>query len=545
MSSPRRRSLRLQTVEHNDIETPRTKPISTADIINDSQERTPKSESPEAPVRLQTAKSPVRLPTSNSKSSRFSCLRGQDSHDLADTQIAKRLHWYMRRSTMGKRVGDASRTVLQLTGMWPWEFAAGFLPKKWNINMLEDIRRLLRSVCKSARTNGPGPHTKIVQNFLLGCAKKRDARHPRLQHGDVLDAIDHFSADFYTKREVITPVTTPPVRRRAGQITVRGSDERSGSDESHDDQDEAIEIPDSESEWEDWTGFDFEDHVEPETATVAVKRSRSPSLGALLEKRPRTTGPSNPYHGTSATILQDPAPSSNVCDNRNITVAQDAASQTDILPTQHPRDFADLVDEFEFIESEKQKEFNKVTRSLHEVTTSIQESEANETKLGSEKVEKLCTDVKAYEVEREKIMKGMRFVQEHHEDMAMSADDLEKSIHKYTIRLKECDRLIAQANMDALDELEAIAQKDFDLRAEEKRLKSRGQELLREVKYSAAIKTMMRLGPSGMVTLIAKLETKNVSLIAMAEDIMRQRTVASLGNIFENDGAQEQRQAVE
>lgn len=201
-------------------------------------------------------------------------------------------------------------------------------------------------------------------------------------------------------------------------------------------------------------------------------------------------------------------------------------SQIDILPTQHPRDFAGLVDEFEFIESEKQKEFNKVTHSLHEVTTSIQESEANETKLGSEKVEKLCTDVKAYEVEREKIMKGMRFVQEHHEDMAMSADDLEKSIHNYTIRLEECDRLIAQANTDALDELEAIAQKDFDLRAEEKRLKSRGQELLREVKYSAAIKTMMRLGPSGMATLIARLETKNVSLIAIAEDIMRQRTVA-------------------
>lgn len=123
-------------------------------------------------------------------------------------------------------------------------------------------------------------------------------------------------------------------------------------------------------------------------------------------------------------------------------------------------------------------------------------------------------------------MKGMRFVQEHHEDMAMSADDLEKSIHNYTIRLEECDRLIAQANTDALDELEAIAQKDFDLRAEEKRLKSRGQELLREVKYSAAIKTMMRLGPSGMATLIARLETKNVSLIAIAEDIMRQRTVA-------------------
>jgi hypothetical protein len=197
------------------------------------------------------------------------------------------------------------------------------------------------------------------------------------------------------------------------------------------------------------------------------------------------------------------------------------------------------------IEIEKRKELDVVTHSLHEVTTSIEDSEANETKLGSDKVEKLCTDVKSYEAEREKIIKGKRFVEEHHEDMAMSADDLEKAIHKYTTRLEECDLLISQANSDVLEELEAIAQKDFDLRAEEKRLKARGQELLQEVEYSNAVKTLMRLGPSGMSTLLAKLETANVSLVAMAEDVMIERAVASLDDMIENDESQEQYQAAE
>lgn len=122
----------------------------------------------------------------------------------------------------------------------------------------------------------------------------------------------------------------------------------------------------------------------------------------------------------------------------------------------------------------------------------------------------------------------------------MNAEDLAKAIHKYTIRLEECDRLIAQANSDVFEELEAIAQKDFDLRAEEKRLKTRGQEVLQEVEYSHAVKTLMRLGPSGMATLLAKLETKDIALIGMAEGIMIERAVASLDDIFDNDGTEGQ-----
>lgn len=315
MSSPRRRSLRLRTVDPERVDDSKTESVPVIDITQQSRDLTPKSEPSEAPAELLIAKSPVRL-SKPTTSNRYGCPRRTDDGGLSDTQIAKNLDWCMRRSTMGKRVGDASRTVLQLTGQWPWEFAANFLPKKWGIIMLEDIRRLLRSVCKSARTAGPGPHTRIVRDFLLGCAKKRDTHCPHLTHADVLDAIDHFSADFYTKRDFTTPIKFPPGKGQVEQITVLESDEESQVDEgqdyeSEDGRDNAIEIPDSESEWEDWTGYNFDDDepaVQNEAVSVVVKRSRSPSMPVLPEKRPRVASPVNVSSGRNGTTAQETEP---------------------------------------------------------------------------------------------------------------------------------------------------------------------------------------------------------------------------------------------
>ena len=140
--------------------------------------------------------------------------------------------------------------------------------------------------------------------------------------------------------------------------------------------------------------------------------------------------------------------------------------------------------------------------------------------------------MKAYETEREKIIKGKHFVEQHHEEMAMSADDLANAVHKYTVRLEECDALIAEANSQVLEELEAIAQKDSDLRAEEKALKARGKTVLQEVEYSRAVRMMMRLGPEGMAMLVARLEARNIGLFGMTEDIMIERGIATVEELM-------------
>ncbi|ENH63895.1 hypothetical protein FOC1_g10008037 [Fusarium oxysporum f. sp. cubense race 1] len=131
----------------------------------------------------------------------------------------------------------------------------------------------------------------------------------------------------------------------------------------------------------------------------------------------------------------------------------------------------------------------------------------------------LTSGVKAYESEREKILKIRGFVEQQHEGMMMKADHL---LQQYTSRLEECDKLIAQAKADVLEELDQIARGDFDLRDEEKRLEGRVKEVLEEVRHCSVVGTLMRLGPGGMTKLLGRLEGNSVELVEMAESIMNQ-----------------------
>ncbi|KAF9772644.1 hypothetical protein IL306_009638 [Fusarium sp. DS 682] len=391
----------------------------------------------------------------------------------------------MRRSTMGKRVGDAARTIFLLSRQWPWELVKGFAPTKWGVEVLESMRKLFRIVKRNFAMNDYGKNYQVVKDFLRDCAMKRDRKHPHLKTSDVLDACAHFSNDDYVKSETIRITTTTKIQRyKAGS----GDDSVEVKSESESD---AIEVDafesdtDSEDEWEDWTGYDdFGDDaetLEQRDTAVPTKRSRSPSCS----------------------ISQDP---------KRARIAEPSAPR--------PQTFTDIITSLQILQTEKQKELENVTTLLHQVTSSIQANETSQTNTTNATIEKLCSDVKVYETEREKILKGRKFVQEHHEDMAMGADDLARTLQQYTSRLEECENLIAQANADVLEELDQIVQRDFDLRDEEERLEGREKEVLEEVRHYGVIGTMMRLGPGGMAKLLGRLEGNGVSLVEMAESIM-------------------------
>lgn len=366
--SERRQSLRSAIL-------PRAEPTEDSVILP-----SPTSLSTKPPSKAPVTKPPAR-PISKSQ-----CQSKHQRRALSDARIAKKLGWHMRRSTSGKRVGDAVRSIKLLTGQWPWEYLKDFLPKNWGITMLEDMRRLLRSVCKSARINGPGPHTKITRDFLFGCAKKRDAEDPTLSLCDIQDAIDHFSADFYTKGQgmSVKASKTPPAKPMNRGIVIPETDDENSETDSEGD----VELG-SESEWEDWTGYNFEDddievisqrevqttalgetttasipaqitastqtlataqnevqatsriEVPNSTATtgqdevqatghedgnVILKRSRSPSLPPLPQKRPRPS-PNIVYNDTSDSdaIGWGAAPPTNTCNCSHNTVPQDTA----------------------------------------------------------------------------------------------------------------------------------------------------------------------------------------------------------------------------
>ncbi|RKK81882.1 hypothetical protein BFJ69_g3489 [Fusarium oxysporum] len=187
--------------------------------------------------------------------------------------------------------------------------------------------------------------------------------------------------------------------------------------------------------------------------------------------------------------------------------------------TMGKRSITDITNSLQSLHAQKQKELEVETNSLDEITASIQAKEASRTNHVNAKIDRLTSDVKAYESEREKILKIRGFVEQQHEGMMMKADHL---LQQYTSRLEECDKLIAQANADVLEELDQMARRDFDLEDEEKRLEGRVKEVLEEVRHCSVVGTLMRLGPGGMAKLLGRLEGNGVELVGMAESIMNE-----------------------
>ncbi|CZR48551.1 uncharacterized protein FPRO_04123 [Fusarium proliferatum ET1] len=324
---------------------------------------------------------------------------------MTDKRIALKLGWRLRTSVkMGKRVGDAARSVYRLSRQWPWDLVAGFAPQKWGIEILESMRVLFYIIHR------------------------------------VFPAHEHQN-DFHT------------------------------------------DVQEDEDGWLDYIGYDnFDDEDEDDGyADIATpaKRSRTPSSPSLSPKRARTAEPPEP----------------------------------------RPQTIAGITNSLQSLHAQKQKELEEVTNSLDEIAVSIQASEAAQIKHINEKVDKLTSDVKAYETEREKILKARNFMEHHHEVMRMEEDELAKRLQRYTSDLEECDKLIAQAEADVYKELDQIKQMDVNLADEEKRLEGRVKEVLEEVRHCSVVETLMRLGPGGMAKLLGRLEGNGVELVEMAESI--------------------------
>ncbi|KAF5544792.1 hypothetical protein FPHYL_10928 [Fusarium phyllophilum] len=382
------------------------------------------------------------------------------SHIMSDERIALRLGWRMQKSTMGKRVGDAARSVYLLSRQWPWDLVAGFVPKKWGIEIVESMRKLFRIIHQVFPADEHRNDFQFVKNYLRERAMKRDRRRPHLKNSDVRDACFYFAAGDNARRDAAHTTVT---RLKPSMV-----------------------VQEDEDGWLDYTGYDLFDDEDEDDGYVDIatpaKRSRTPSSPSLSPKRARTAEPTEPRQQT----------------------------------------ITDITNSLQSLHAQKQKELEEVTKSLGEIAASIQAKEATQIDDINAKVDRLCSDMKAYETEREKTLKARNFVEQHHEEIMMKADDLTKSLQQYTSQLEECDKLIAQANADVLEELGQIEQRDVDLEDEEKRLEGRVKEVLEEVRHCSVVETLVRLGPGGMAKLLGRLEGNGVELVEMAESIMNE-----------------------
>ncbi|KAM0344136.1 hypothetical protein ACHAPU_007858 [Fusarium lateritium] len=506
MSSRTRRAAALQTIRKNRTLYRESEIASMHNTVPKRRGRPPKIR-PQGKASRLRGRLPISKPRAHSRKNT------QDT--MSDQQIAERLDWVMRRPTMGKRVGDASRTVLQLAGQWPWDLAADFLPEKWGVEIVESLRKLFRIVHRRAATVDYGHDFQVVKDHLRESATKRDGRYPHLKVDDVTDACAHFAARNY--RSDVVQTTTVKTRVRRATTAVKGDQDDQDCDDhtgGYTDNDEAS----SQSEWEDWIGYEPpEEDDETMRDTVLVgKRSRSSSVLSQVPKRVRTIERDTTSDEPGDLMDLDVAPSPT---DHSRTVPNSTAQQS--LP--------DLISALDSLKTKRLKELDMITCSLQEVRDSIQASEScnAQSRPSSEMIDKLCSDVKEHEIERDKILKGMKFVQDHDEDLAMGPKEINETVQQYTTRLEECDRLIAQANADVLEELEQIAQRDFDLKSKERRLRMYQSEVDHELVQYHTIRTLMKLSPWEMATLLARLEDKDISLVHLAERIYEGSDVES------------------
>ncbi|KAM0257309.1 hypothetical protein ACHAPA_011792 [Fusarium lateritium] len=528
MRHSKRRARRLQIGDDDELSEYKLDIPSMADNVASKRRGRPAKPRPHKKSSKLGGRLPgTRVRGNPRKDSQFSMMEQGVSknvrHVMSDQQIAKRLGWVMRRPTMGKRVGDASRTVLQLSGQWPWDLTADFPPDRWGVEIVESLRKLFRIIHRRAATIDYGHDFQVVKDYLQDCATKRNGRHPHLINSDVADACAYFSAHNY-RSEVVQTTTVKTRIRRITTLLGSGKNSRDGGGdvddyEDHSDGDIDSDEASSEDEWEDWVDYDqyTEDEETAMGDVVAIgKRSRSSSLLSRTPKRACTIDPDDASDNADDVMSLDVPPSP----------TRESHSHSDLTS---PQSLADLTPALESLQLEKEKQLDETTRSLNEITASIQASElsASQTNASNNIIDNLCSDVKRYETEREKILKGKKFVQEHHEDMAMGAEEIAKTMQQYATRLEECDQLIAQANADVLEELEQIAQKDFDLKAEERQLHVHRQKAIEEVTHCQTIGTLMRLGSSEMTALLLELKGKDIDLVGLAEAIMAGSSVAA------------------
>lgn len=200
----------------------------------------------------------------------------------------------MRKLTMGKRVGQAARSVLATTKQWPWEWLTGVTPRKWTIPIVEDLRQLCLVVAKRATTHDYGHNFMAVKNFLHDRAKERDQNDPHLKHKDIKEAIAHFSISYNIRREVSRPA---PATRIMPITSLVDSDD---DDDGEKGEGEGGMV---DEELTDSGGFnpDSQQEYGPKQEEVAAefrKRSRPLSSFSQVQKRARVAE-ADALHNTS------------------------------------------------------------------------------------------------------------------------------------------------------------------------------------------------------------------------------------------------------
>ncbi|KAF4963235.1 hypothetical protein FSARC_8733 [Fusarium sarcochroum] len=519
MAPVTRRSRRSQTIDHDELADDK---IGAASILQNKPSIPRKRGRPRKyPKQPPRPKGQGPKPRPRERPSKTRAKKGLSEgypHEEHDRQIATMLNWRLRLPMTGKRMGDAVRTVFEITNQWPLELTAGFSPIKWGVEIMENLRKLFRILDKQIATNDYGNGFQVVKDFLRDRAQKRNRRYPHLINEDVSSACAHFSVRNLRRSEV---AQTTRVRTQIRRLTTLVESDVEGDTNAENSQDE----------WEDWIDHQYNDDAstdQDETTVRHGKRHNSPSESSRVRKRARAT-----ESDTDANIQLN---------NDTLPDLAEAPSYSDTSrfatgPTRRSYTFEDLIEGPRWLESKKQEEMEEITCSLQTTTASVQATEASIAeatykRASNKTLDELRIVIENSEEERkalekEALQKGKELLDGNHMDMLRAAI-LAKTMEEYSARLQEYDKYIAEANdkilaeQNSIDKEDANQQKKLDEhKVEAQRLGICREKVLQEVKFCRILASMAKLGPSGMANLLAYLEVQGIFLPEQIERIMQ------------------------
>ncbi|KAF4973135.1 hypothetical protein FSARC_479 [Fusarium sarcochroum] len=426
---------------------------------------------------------------------------------MSDEQIRINLGRSQGKSSSDSYVGGACRTIFKITNQYPWEWATGFAPRKWTIDVVRHLRNLIKGFSDKTQGNNHINTCQEVKNWLRAQASKRDMHAPQLTEDDLQDALKYFMIETKTRAKASKKTTeTGPSTSALEVVGV------TYHDDEEDDTESSLFIDDDLDE------HFAQDHDQDNKSSIFMssneatpgppKRSGSPHECSQAHKRARLIQPQDADVQPDTAMSNDITVSQETSVSKYLTTANDTCLSRFVPDTSYrPESITDLINGSDHLRSKKEKEKEHITRALTELRASMQAKEncmTPSTAVNHAALDKLRRTVRKYKETKEEIKSGKDFFEQHHQDLAVGAAVVASYYHNYKRRLRDCDELIKQTQLQIQEKLKKAAQNTSGIKAqlekdmaETLRLEARELEIVQYLEYYHVIGSLMKLGPPG------------------------------------------------
>ncbi|KAF5694548.1 hypothetical protein FDENT_1160 [Fusarium denticulatum] len=468
-----------------------------------------------------------------------------------------------------------AREILNIATEWPWEWTEKFEPEKWTVNMLRDLRDLIKGY--QGKYNLYGNSYRDLKLRLYRSARERDKNNPKLNRDDLSNALGYHELDAKKGKKqqqvsvpcgntAATPVViedTPPpetphaVSRaspapssssvvsdyasafspvsRASSVTTVAADSpgatraESSCPTVHEDEVDAtmeddsmfVEAVSDFPEYRSSSADKGEDCKSP-------KSKPSPQLEGMESEpkvQPQPEEHSETVERAEAHVRESVETEMQIDSDELVhePVAENATESNSNSP-QPQSTPEDILKSLELLELQEKSEGEKLTPLLTTSKTKVQATESAmvATQGPNRKLQAICEDLKIFQAREAEIIESLAFVKQTLEQRNVhpESDEYRRILLHHNSRLQHCETTIRNVQKEIEEEFQKATHWEIEIRGQLEKEYSEFQELqdkergvCRNVQYYSFIASPLRLGPLGLDSLLFKLRYSGVDMV--------------------------------